>query len=191
MEARNGFSARRRAHSVFEDPAFCNELNGRLEVFVERAQANWNEMHCIATATEILLKALSLSTSSKAQERTLRIIDKICSVCLKWMKHLIIRITDSKDDLEIITVQHKLVYIACVCRLTFDRDAKNVCQGLDPDASITCYVNCAIIIRDNCPKVTSTLPLFMSRALLRDNLIAHRLHPPVLEALKDLMALYG
>ena len=185
VECQAEASVLRQAHYVFEDHHFCEALNRVLDIFVDRVQANWNEVNCIAIATELLLKNLSMSTSANAQARSSYVLNRIRSVTQGWVEDLMMRLFEAEKDVQIAKAQHDLIYVACICKRTFDRDEDNIQGGLASDNDVACYIKCSIIIRDNRPHDLTFLPQFMKRSLLRDQILSHRLRSHIWEAVRS------
>jgi hypothetical protein len=182
VEHRDPHQALRKINEVFLDISFCQTLNNVLESFVDRVQANWTEINSMAVATELLLKALSLTEPSTERERTKSILQNVRTVTMRWVEELIARLEKATTSEHISKIQYNLVYAAYICRRTFDRDEADVPETLTSEVDVACYIECAVIVENNCPDNIETLPLSISRAIIRDRHMSHRLHKHVVRA---------
>ncbi|RDW76207.1 hypothetical protein BP5796_07028 [Coleophoma crateriformis] len=182
VEERDADHALRKAHRIFLEPGFCQALNNVLETFIKRVQGNWNEINCVAIAVELLLKIMSFTSSITARSKAGSILRKLCGVTMAWTEDLITRLSSATTYEQITKSQHDLIYVACICRRTFDQDETNVPEALTSDDDVSCYIKCAIVIENHCPNNIDTLPLSMSRAIVRDRSMSHRLREHIAHA---------
>lgn len=182
VEERDTDHVLRKAHRIFLEQGFCQTLNNVLELFIKRVQENWNEINCVAVATELLLKAISFTSSGTDRAKTGSILRKLRGVTMAWTEDLITHLGSAKTYEQITKAQRDLIYVACICRRTFDQDEMNVPEALTSDDDVSCYIKCAIVIENHCPKNIDTLPLFMSRAIVRDRSMSHRLREQIAHA---------
>ena len=182
VEERDTDYVLRKAHRIFLEPGFCQTLNNVIELFIRRVEGNWNEINCVAVATELLLKGLSFTSSNTDRTKTGSILRKLRGVTMSWTNDLATRLDNATTYEQITKAQHDLIYVACICRRTFDQDEMNVPETLTSDDDVSCYIKCAIIIENHCPNNVDTLPLFMSRGIARDRSMAHRLREHIAHA---------
>jgi len=182
VEQRDPNQASRKTNQLFLDLAFCQTLNNVLEAFIERVQANWTEINSVAIATEILLKTLSLTEPSAEREKVKSLLRNVRTVTMVWVGDLITRLEKATTSEQITKIQYNLIYAAYISRRTFDRDGADIPETLSSDADVACYIECAVVVENNCPDNIETLPLFISRAVIRDRYMSHRLQKHVVNA---------
>lgn len=173
-------NVRRKAHFMFEDDTFCTRLLSVVTVFIRRVKANWNEIHSVAMAVDILLRLCSLSTSDAIQRATLVILREVREfIAADWIVKLVARLFNMQDPIQISKAQHDLIYASCICRRTFDTEAGYIAANFSEPNDLTRFFYCAVLIRDNAPPNLNSLPKNLSRSLLRDQRMAYFLEAHV------------
>ncbi|MCJ1471894.1 hypothetical protein MMC13_000535 [Lambiella insularis] len=175
VESRDDKHERRKAHQILEDEGFCRRLIEVLAVFVRRVQSNWNETNSIAIAIDIILRVLSLSTSQAAQVEALKLLREVRWITLEWVHNLAVRLFNIEGHEQITKAQYHIIYVACIVRRTFDIDESRVAEELESSKDIACYIQCAILIKDNSAYDIQSLPSYLSKSISRDRRMSHAL----------------
>ncbi|KGO72346.1 Protein of unknown function DUF3645 [Penicillium expansum] len=150
-------SVRRVTHQAFEDIGFGDCLLDLLHERLTTIKTNWNE-HCTFDLIVTLgLRVLALSNGSPSVEKVVEFLRQCRQVAMDWCDKLnggFLRGQGNEDGGK----QGLILRIASACQATYDVDPVLLNMILETPQDLFCFIRCSILLFENSPSKTHSLP---------------------------------
>ncbi|KAJ9492030.1 hypothetical protein VN97_g1201 [Penicillium thymicola] len=131
-------------HAILGDPEFTARLLSTIHEAVERMKENWNLIHGFDTLIHLVLRMLSLSSSTDDHRRCFECLSTMRQTTFQWVQSVRTKASQEIDDPRKVDLVAKAVHIALVCVKTFDTEILLQSFALASDVSI--FLQCCMII---------------------------------------------
>lgn len=160
-------SDHREAHLDLTDEAFGIEAIGVLRRQLDRIRDTWQEGWTASTLGILACRLFSLSTSVAVRRRAGEFLSILRQTVWRWLEQVLPRLlgADPAGD-----IRNRIIQLAATCRSTFALELEEVSHLFGDPESVSIFVKCAIVLRDNAPGDLRTLPTYL-RYLVESDMI--------------------
>jgi len=172
----------RTTHWVFRDETFCRLLIKQIDGHLDSIAANWRESHCMEVLITLVLRLHSLASHPRVVNDAGNLLRKIRACTLTWTKLLRPEIYGALDADIAQRRSRDAAYAALLCRRTFTIEVGGSRDLFSPDV-LSCFIECSIVLRDNCTEALSVLPVPFRMAVVRDLRLVNRMEEKLRESI--------
>ncbi|KAI9840424.1 MAG: hypothetical protein M1837_001637 [Sclerophora amabilis] len=167
------------SHSYLQDELFTRNLLNAIERKLQSIEANWKESHTLSILIILTLRVISLVEIDERTKDSIRVLLEARAVALRWTRELVQYLHQITNPSRIEAVQHRILKAASLCRMTYNVDPSHRTKVLNSDKDLSTFVECAILLSDNCPSDLRCLPFDLQRSLLQDRKLSHALESTI------------
>jgi hypothetical protein len=168
-------------HEELRHDTFGNALVHELESLVVDVEANWLEGVTMNSVALLLGRLLASNPNQAISVKVVALLRAVRTKVFPWVQELSDKLTRTPGDEEL---RGLLRDTAAICRSTFDVDPTMVGQLLYSAEDVEILISCAILIHDNTPINTSTLPAYSQLLLDRDRRLSLALESALSEIIQ-------
>jgi hypothetical protein len=151
-------------HRILRDNHFCKQLVDQLRLRLDAVASNWRETNCMETLITLLLRLVSLDTSTL--EEAIELLEKARSITFKWINLLRGEIQSATDAETSKRCSKYTFWAALLCRRTFTIYLETN-RVLDTEA-LECFIQSSMALHDNLVSDPTTLAPLLKHAYIRD-----------------------
>ena len=116
----------------------------------------------------VALRIVNLTSDEECRSCALKILHKCRQIMLDWTESLIKLLESTGDNDQIQRVQHNLLKIGLLGKLTYSLDSRHIEKGLNSAEDVKHWVFFSIAVHDNTPGSKADLSAVVRRLLLND-----------------------
>ena len=186
----------REAHSDAAELTFGLEALEEIADLLDKIKDNWTWSYACGTLIAMAARILSITNEQDVQNAAVKFLKRARVVTYQWLKEIAgAQGRNAADDTNIASIspveassqkQRQVLLISMVCCSTFNVDEALVSRVFEPSQDVSLLVECHNLIYMNKPPAHSSLPFVMRALFDRDQLLALRLLPRLVDSILTL-----
>ncbi|KAF2655413.1 hypothetical protein K491DRAFT_427015 [Lophiostoma macrostomum CBS 122681] len=153
--------ALRDVHAVFHDNMFCTKLLAQISHRLNTIRRNWREPIQMDTLLSMLLKVISLSSSTDVQESARELLVMMRKTTWNWCIDLASSAMEQSKEYSLFAT-----WAAVLCKRTY-HETLDVALSSGPEA-VRCFLGASIALQTNLSGQFETLPYNLQITILQD-----------------------
>ena len=184
---------RREAHRDLTEQAFLKDVSSEISKLLKGIERSWNRAYACGVLSTIAARIISVTDDAEIREKFIRFLRDARKIAHTWLKVIMaqrnkappadIRIDESAK--EMVKWQRHILLAAMVCRGTFNVDDSFIDKLLWSSEDVAIFVECGNAIHTSKPPSLGTLPFAMRAMYHRDQLLALRLLPKLMDRIEN------
>ena len=184
---------RREAHRDLTEPAFLEDVRSEISELLKEIEHSWNRAYACGVSSTIAARIISVADDAGIREKFIQFLREARKISYTWLKEIMtqrdkappadIRIDESAK--EMVKWQRHILLAAMVCRSTFNVDDSFIDELLWSSEDVATFVECGNAIHTSKPPSLGTLPFAMRVMYDRDQLLALRLLPKLIDRIEN------
>ena len=154
-------------HEELGNTSFGSRLLQELNTLLDSIRANWLQVAAARTIILIACRLLAFTPDATLKQRIISTLRKARAVIFKWVRELVMQLSQCKVTPAIRDFQIRLCEVAATCRATYDVDDHLVQEVLQTPNDVAIFVECAIVLHENTPS-TRMLSAYPELTMLLD-----------------------
>ncbi|KAE8334599.1 hypothetical protein BDV24DRAFT_170024 [Aspergillus arachidicola] len=144
----SGNAIQRKGHKILDDSKFTTALLSKIKDEMKRIERNWESARELSLLVSLVLRVLSLSSSTDMQRLSMDLLRDLRDIAFKWVKSLGERASGMAVDGYKTNLIARQVHLALVCVKTFDSEGSTLEQMFTENPAVSTYLQCCMIIHD-------------------------------------------
>ena len=184
---------RREAHRDLTEKAFLEDVHSEISKLLNGIEHSWNRAYACGVLSTIAARIISVANDVEIRERFIQFLREARKIARTWLKEIMAQrdkapppdITKDESAKEMVKWQRYILLAAMVCRSTFNVDDSFIDKLLWSNEDIATFVECGNAIHISKPPSIGTLPFAMRAMYHRDQLLALRLLPKLIDRIEN------
>ena len=182
----------REAHQDLTEQGFLEDVHSEISEILKEIKPSWNRAYASGVLIIIAARIISVADDVEIRGRFIQFLRDARSVAHTWLKDIMAQYDESpsrgirKDESakEMAKWQRHILLVAMVCRSTFNVDDSFVDTLLASSEDVATFVECGNAIHISKPPSLGALPFAMRSMYHRDQLLAVRLLPKLMDRIQ-------
>ncbi|KAE8371457.1 hypothetical protein BDV26DRAFT_298782 [Aspergillus bertholletiae] len=138
----------RKGHKILDESKFTIILLSKIKDEMKRIEKNWESARELSVLVSLVLRVLSLSSSTDARQLSMDLLRDLRNIAFKWVKSLGEKASGMAGDGYKTNLIARQVHLALVCVKTFDSEGTILEQMFTENPTVSIYLQCCMTIHD-------------------------------------------
>ncbi len=183
----------REAHRDLTEKAFLEDVCSEISKLLKEIEHSWNRAYACGVLSIIAARIITVADDAEIRERFIQFLRDARKIASTWLKQIMTQrdeapppdITKDESAKEMVKWQRHILLAAMVCRSTFNVDDSFIDELLWSCEDVATFVECGNAIHTSKPPGLGTLPFAMRAMYHRDQLLALRLLPKLMDRIEN------